>query len=325
MSKVTITDVAKVSGFGVGTVSRVIRGDKSVKEETRKKILKVIENLQYTPNVNGARLRQKHSYVIAVMVPIINHPFFAQFVERVEQAASKKGYSVLLVTSQMNVEKEHEILVKIRQKEVDGAIFVTHYEHSDEELRDLPLVSVDRHLNHVIPFVSSDNYDATKEVIERFIANGDQKIGFIGTKPFVQSEVSYREQAYLDTMNKHHLEIRSMNEIVEHGEEEELVDQFLAKYQDLDAIFASGNTLTQIVYQRLKRQGKKLPQDVELVGYDGVFSSWDNSDTLVSSIQQPIDEMAEASVDLLIKLINNEKVSQTNIFKTKFIKGTTTK
>ncbi len=324
MEKVTIIDVARVSGYGVGTVSRVTRGDKSVKPETREKILKVIDELHYTPNVNGVRLRQEHSHVLAVMVPVINHPFFAQFVEEVEQAADEKGYSVLLITSKLNVSREHEILQKIKQKEVDGAIFVTHYEHSDEELMGCSLVSVDRHLNHSVPFVSSDNYDATKRAIERFIANGDKKIGFIGTKPFVKSEVSYREQAYLDTMNEHGLEIRSMNEIVEHGEEEQLVDKFLSKYSDLDAIFASGNTLTQITYHKLKEMGKKLPEDVELIGYDGVFSSWED-ETIISSIQQPIKEMAKASVEILIKTIKGEEVSQKNIFKTNFIKGTTTK
>ena len=80
MPKVTINDVVKKSGYGLGTVSRVISGDKSVKESTRKKILKVIEELNYVPNVNGARLRRKHSNVIAVLVPVINHPFFAEFV-----------------------------------------------------------------------------------------------------------------------------------------------------------------------------------------------------------------------------------------------------
>ena len=118
MQKVTITDVARESGYGVGTVSRVISGDKSVKDSTRDKINKVIADLHYVPNVNGARLRKKHSGVIAVMVPVINHPFFAEFVERVEEIADKNGCSLLLVTSQMNKEKEAEILKKIRQREI---------------------------------------------------------------------------------------------------------------------------------------------------------------------------------------------------------------
>ena len=137
-NKVTILDVAKASGYGVGTVSRVLSGEASVKESTRQKILKVIEELNYTPNVTGARLRTQHSGVIAVMVPIIFHPFFSEFLEDVESAAAEKGYSILLVASQMNVEKEREILRKIKRKEVDGAIFVTHYEHDDADLKDCP-------------------------------------------------------------------------------------------------------------------------------------------------------------------------------------------
>ena len=324
MSKVTINDVARVSGYGIGTVSRVLQGDGSVKESTRAKILKVIDELHYTPNVNGARLRQKHSKVIAVLVPIINHPVFAEFVENIESAANEQGYSVLLVSSQMNVERESDILKKIKRKEVDGAIFITHYEHDGEDLEGCPLVSVDRHLNHSIPFVSSDNYQASKQAIELLISHGDTKIGYIGTKPFVKSEVSLREQAYIDTMNEHGLEIRLMNDSVEHGKEEQLVDSFFNKYPDVDAVFASGNTLSQLAYRKLNELGRDVPREVELIGYDGVFSAWDNT-VSISSIQQPIKEMAQASFTILTKLINGQAVEQKNIFNTRFIKGNTTR
>ena len=117
MKKVTINDVAEKSGYGLGTVSRVISGDKSVKDSTRKKILQTIEELNYVPNVNGARLRKKHSEVIAVLVPVINHPFFANFVEYLESVAGEHGYSLLLLSSQMDEKKEEDILWKIRKKE----------------------------------------------------------------------------------------------------------------------------------------------------------------------------------------------------------------
>ena len=323
MKKVTITDVAIQSGFGVATVSRVIHGDKSVKESTRDAINKVIEELHFTPNMNGVRLQQGRSLVIAVMVPLINHPFFAKFVEQVEEEAAKNGYSTLVVASKMHVDKENEILDKIRRREVDGAIFVTHYEHSDEELQDLPLVSIDRHLNDAVPYISSDNYEASRKVVERFIQNGAQKIGFIGTKPYVDSEVSLREKAYLDVMKEHHLEAKSMFEVTEHGDEEQLVERFLKTYPDLDAIYASGNTVSQIIYQKLLAMGKKMPEEMELVGYDGVFYTWDHSS--ISSIRQPIEDMAKASVNILLKIINDEKVPHTNIFPTEFIPGSTTK
>lgn len=322
--KVTIHDVVKASGYGLGTVSRVLSGKPGVKESTRQKILKVIEELNYTPNVNGARLRQKHSGVIAVMVPVINHPFFARFVEEVESAATAKGYSILLVASQMNVEKERAILNKIKRKEVDGAIFVTHYEFADDDIHGYPLVSVDRHLNHSVPFVSSDNYDATKAAIEQFVKSGAKKIGYIGSKPFVDSEVLLREKAYLDVMKEHHLTPMIVNEVTEHGAEEALVDKFLEKYPDLDAIFASGNTFSEVVYSKLMAQGKRMPEDIQLIGYDGVFYNW-NDIPRISSIQQPIKEMAVAAFNILVDLIENKKVKQVNVYKTTFIKGKTTK
>ena len=325
MSKrVTILDVAKKSGFGVGTVSRVLSGDKSVKESTRKKVLQVVKELNYTPNVNGARLRKEHSGVIAVLVPIINHPFFAEFVEDVDVIAMQEGYSILLVTSQMNVEKEKEMLIKIKRKEVDGTIFVTHYEHEDDELAGCPLVSVDRHLNHSVPYVSSDNYDATKEAIEYLISTGARNIGFIGTKPFVDSEVLLREKAYLDVIKEHNLTPYLVNEVVEHGEEKKIVDKLLDSYPNLDAIFASGNTLSQILYDTLRSRNIKIPEEMQIISYDGVFASWGDNGS-ITSIQQPIKELAEGAFRILIDVINGKEVQQKNIYKTSFIKGNTTK
>lgn len=322
--KVTINEVAKKSGYGLGTVSRVVSGDKSVKESTRKRIQEVIEELHYVPNVNGKRLRKKHSGVIAVMVPVINHPFFAELVEDVEQVADKAGCSLLLVTSQMNKEKEKEILLKIRQKEIDGAIFVTHYEHDPSEFDGCPLVSIDRHISDDVPFVSSDNYDATKSALERLYQSGARKIGFLGTKPTVESEVSLRKKAYDDFINEKGMEPCAMFEIINHGEEEHLVDLFLEKAKDLDAVFVSNNVLSQIFYVKALASGKRFPEDLQLISYDGVFSAWNQTPT-ITCIQQPIKEMAEASFEILRDLINEADTAKSAILKTKLIVGTTTK
>lgn len=322
--RVTILDVAKRSGFGVGTVSRVLSGDKYVKESTRIKVMEAVEELQYTPNVNGGRLRRKHSGVIAVLVPIINHPFFAEFVEEVGAVAMQEGYSLLLITSKRNVDKEKEILKKIKQKEIDGAIFVTHYRHSEEELRGFPLVSIDRHLTDSMPFVSSDNYDATRKAVEYLIATGAKNIAYLGTKPHVDSEVILREKAYLDVIKENNLTPYVINEVVEHGEEEKLVDKLLDTFKNIDAIFASGMTLSQILYHKLNEKGFKIPEDIQLISYDGVFNPW-NKEVVMTSIKQPIKQLATEAFKILVKLINEEEVQIENIYKTEFIKTKTTK
>ena len=322
-NKVTITDVAKASGYGLGTVSRVLSGDKSVKPSTREKINKVIEELHYIPNVNGARLRRKHSGVIAVLVPIINHPFFAEFVERVEEIADQHGCSLLLITSQMNQRKEEEILLKIRQKEIDGAIFVTHYQHDPEELKGCPLVSIDRHLSPDIPLVTSDNYGSTRRALEALYKNGARRIGFLGTRPEVASEVSLRKKAYDDFVKEKGLPSLVKWEVTDHGKEEELANAFFQEHGDCDAVFASNATLAVLFHQIARCRGIRFPEDCQLICYDGIFPIWGGE--VITCLRQDIKAMAETSFLLLQDLIEGKPTKPLNIIPTQTIVGQTTR
>ena len=161
----TIKDVAALSGVGVGTVSRVINGGTNVNEETKKKVLAAIKELNFTPNSMGVKLRKNQNKVFALLVPLINHSFFAELTAHVEREALKYGYSILLVCSQKHEEREIEIINKLNRKEVDGVIFVTHYNHSEEELKNKVIVTIDRHLPGDIPFLSSNNYEASREAV----------------------------------------------------------------------------------------------------------------------------------------------------------------
>ena len=131
----TIKDVAKLAGVGIGTVSRVINNEKGVGEKTRKKVLEAMTELNYSPNNMASQLRKNETRIIALLVPVVSHPFFAKLAYYVEDEADKFGYSVILVSSQQRVKKETEIIKRIKHREVDGAVFVTHYMHEEEELK----------------------------------------------------------------------------------------------------------------------------------------------------------------------------------------------
>lgn len=319
----TIKDVAKYAGVGVGTVSRVINNEKAVGEKTRKKVLEAMKALNYSRNNMAFKLRKNETRIIALLVPIVNHPFFAKLAYYVEDEASKFGYSVILVSSQQRVEKETEILNKIAHREVDGAVFVTHYMHEEEDLQNCSIVSIDRTFGENIPYVTSDNYDATKKAIKYMIERGAKKVGFIGTKPLVASEVLERERAYRDVMAEYGMPIRMVNEVMQHGEESIAVTNFMKKYADVDGVFVSGYTLSQVFYETATECGKKIPEDLQMVSYDGMFQQWGISN--MTSVEQPIEEMARQVVRLLIKKIHNEETCSRTVLKTKFVLGTTTK
>ena len=319
----TIKDVAKYAGVGVGTVSRVINNEKAVGKKTREKVLEAMKALNYSRNNMAFRLRKNETRIIALLVPVINHPFFAKLAYYVEDEACRFGYSVLLVSSQQKVDKEAEIITKIKHREVDGAVFVTHYMHEEDELQDCPIVSIDRSFGKDIPYVTSDNYDATKKAIKYMIERGAERVGFIGSKPLVASEVLERERAYLDVMAEYGMPPRLVNEVIQHGEEAVVVADFLEKYADVDGVFVSGYTISQVFYEAALELGKRVPEDLQIVSYDGIFKQWGISN--ITSVEQPIEEMARQVVRLLIKKIHSEETCTRTVLKTKFVLGATTK
>ena len=319
----TIKDVAKHAGVGIGTVSRVINNEKAVGEKTRKKVVESMKALKYLPNNMASQLRKNETRIIALLVPIVNHPFFAKLAYYVEDEADKFGYSVILVSSQQRVEKEAEIISRIKHKKVDGAVFVTHYIHEEEDLRDCPIISIDRVLGKDIPYVTSDNYDATKNAIKYMIERGAKRVGYVGSKPWVDSEVSERERAYRDVMAEYNMPIQMVNEVMQHGEETVVVSNFLEKYADVDGVFVSGYTLSQVFCEAATELGRKIPDDLQIVSYDGMFKQWSMSN--MTSVEQPLEEMAREVVRLLIKKIHGEETPIRTVLNTQFVLGTTTK
>ncbi len=319
----TIKDVARYAGVGIGTVSRVINNDKAVGAKTRKKVLEAMEALNYSPNHMASQLRRNETRIIALLVPVVNHPFFAKLAYFVEDEADRFGYSTILVSSQKRVEKEAEIINRIKQKKVDGAVFVTHFIHEEKNLKDCPLVSIDRVLGENIPYITSDNYDATKEAIRYMIRRGATRIGYIGSKPQVDSEVMERERAYREVMAENGMPLRMVNEIALHGDEATIVRAFTEQHTDVDGVFVSGYTLSQVFYEEMISQGKKMPDDLQITSYDGMFPQWGTNN--LTSVEQPIEEMAREAVRLLIQKIHGEEVPKRTVLKTKFTLGTTTK
>lgn len=319
----TIKDVAKCAGVGVGTVSRVLNGESAVKSKTRSKVLDAMKQLNYSPNKMAAKLRRNETRNIALLVPIVYHPFFAEFAYYVEDEADKFGYSVILVSSQRKAEKENDIIDRIKRREVDGAVFVTHFAHDGKKLADLPIVSIDRNFGEGIPYVTSDNFSATERAIRFLAEKGCKKIGFIGSKPLVESEVMERARAYESVMDELGMEKRMVNEVIMHGDENTVVKKFIDAYPDADGVFASGYTMSQIFYEETIRRGKRIPEDVQLISYDGAFGQWKDTKS-ITCLEQPIEEMARRVVSLLVKKIHGETVEKRTVLNTKFIFGSTT-
>jgi LacI family transcriptional regulator len=110
---------------------------------------------------------------------------------------------------------------------------------------------------------------------------------------------------------------------MQHGDETVVVADFMERHPDVDGVVVSGYTLSQVFYDAALELGKKIPEDLQIISYDGVFKQWSSSN--MTSVEQPIEEMARQVVRLLIKKIHGEETCQRTVLKTKFVLGTTTK
>lgn len=320
--KVTIKDVAKQAGVGVGTVSRVLNNG-SVKKQTREKVEKAIQSLNYKPNTYARGLKSDRTNTIALIIPTIWHPFFSEFTYHVEAYLEETGLKLLLCNAEHNAEKEYEYIQMVQQNKVDGIIGIT-YSHIDRYISSsLPFVSIDRHFSEDVVYVTADNEAGGIIAAHELIKRGCQSICFIGGHQSIVNETKKRRQAFELECQKRKIpyHVLDMNEPILDIDNQLLA--FFEKYPEIDGVFAINDTMALDVIRFLNKINKSVPNDVQVIGFDGQRIS-EHEPYLVSSIAQPIESMAKTAVQLLIKIIEDKEVVQRTILPVKFVPSETT-
>ena len=320
---VTIKDVATEAGVGVGTASRALSGKGSVSPETKKRIEQAAKKLGFVPNQQARNLKKQSTGCIAVLCPTIYHPFFSKMALHIEDEIYALGDRMVVVSSQDNLRKEKIILEMIKQRRVDGIVFITHYDHGDID-PDLPIVSVDRHLGAGIPYVTSNNYEISRAAVERLIAGGSRKIGCVCGETAVESETRHRYEAYLDTMSENGLSARLYKPQFRHGEEMDVMRKFFETYPDVDGIFAGSDMLANAAYHVASERGMNIPQDLQIIGFDGVLREWKGR-PIFTTVEQDIPALAREAVRLLMKRIRREEVPSRVEVPARIVEGETTR
>ncbi len=329
---VTIKDVAATAGVSVGTVSRVIN-NLSVKEDNRLKTEEAIKKLGYQVNTYARGFKMQQTYTIAMIVPDLINPFFALLVNYVEQILADIGYKLFICNTFGNVERESAYITIAKQNKVDGMIVLSYSQNGkDLEEAGMPIVSFDRHYKQSIACVSADNSQGGRLAAEKLIETGCKRVIYIRNGSNLEGETLKRGKAFMETCENSGVEAFRMD----FGDETTLNEQQIAKiytfleqsvtkgHCEYDGIFTSSDIHAVMVVKKLKEMGVRIPEDVQVIGYDGL-RILNVGDYPVSSIAQPIPDMAKASVDTLIRLIQKEKKLKDIILPVKFVEGGTTR
>lgn len=323
----TIHDVALKAGVSVTTVSRVMNNRGYISETTRSKVYQAMSELNYQPNEIARSLLRKQSNILGLIIPNVSHPFFSQLADRVEYYADMEGYKVLLCNSQMDPAKERDYIEMLKRNRVDGIIMGSHTLET-EEYRNLhsPIVTFDRKIDEAIPFLSSDNYRGGQLAAELLVSKGCRKIAHICGNLDLKMLSNQRTDAFLDVVERagvDHMVIQTDMNVFNESKYSELMHTLLKSNPDIDGMFTTSDILAAYALKECIRAGKRVPEDVRIVGYDDVGAArWLTPE--LTTIRQPIDELGRQAVRLLHRQIEGEQVSFSNLLSVELVERGTT-
>ncbi|MBC2270007.1 LacI family DNA-binding transcriptional regulator [Listeria welshimeri] len=313
MKKTSIKDIAKLSGVSVATVSRVINDNGRFSEETRQKVLAVIKETNYQMNFSAKSLRMNKSFSVGILVPDISNYFFSSVVQQMEAILFEQGYSTIICNTGRNLDKELAYLNMLESKMVDGLIVISGadefgFNYSNAE-NGIPYVCIDRQPKDKKDtiFISSNHYQGAFEATEALIhAGAKSPVIFMHSRQ--SSSAKERLKGFQDALKKNNIQMNPELSIftmdLQKPDYQKNITTFVQKAKKIDGIFAINDHIAIELLNFLPTIGKKIPDDIKLIGFDDT-PQCNYTVPKLSSVKQNIPEIAQITVDNLISIIKN--------------------
>jgi len=311
---ITIQDIAERANVSISTVSRVINSTAPVAPETREKVLGVIAELNYQPNLFAQGLAGGHSRTIGVLTQLIGSPFYDVILRGILKGIDGSGYSPLFADGGWDAEKDLIALNMFIQRQVDGLILLDG--HAPEELlieiaSQIPMIIVGRDIPNLkeqcLPF---DDFNAAQTATQYLIQSGHQRIAHItGLKN--HQDATERQDGYLMALREAGIE--PTPDLIIEGDFTEpsgvmAVEMLLMRGHIFSAIFAANDQMAYGARLALYRRGLRVPEDVSIIGFDDQAPSAYMIPPL-TSIRRPPLEIGEATGQALVNLMQGQSVT----------------
>lgn len=305
----TIADVARESGVGSMTVSRVLNGGKYVKANTAEKVRRAIAKLEYRPNEAARTLRGQATRTIGLVIPNLADPFFSACAHAVQQAAAMRDYVTLLLACESDVEEEDQTLALLKSRNISGLLIFPSRMNSPRQLQELqdrgvPVVTLDR----TVPGLNTDevmveNAEGTQKAVDHLIEHGHRRILCVGYDSQFNSIIQ-RIEGYRRAMANAGL--KSQELIVEN--EADVPRALLKKLRGPNAptaLFTLNNVTTTHVLHLLQRENIDVPRQLAIAGFD----DFDLAALLavpLTAVRQPAAEIGRSGTRLLLDSIQSD-------------------
>jgi len=319
--KTTIRDVAAAAGVSHQTVSRVINDRPDVAEGTRHRVWQVIEELGYQPSAIARSLVSQRSYTLGLITADFTDFFFTQVIVGAEAEARQHDYFFMLCSTERNPDDEPEYLRLLTERQVDGILFARPSTERDDHhivslLRQgVPLVTTAYHVpGERLTVVDVDNVDGGLQATQCLITGGHRQIGMINGPPGWKS-VKDRAQGYKLALER--AGIPPDESLIEHGDWSyesgyEAMRRLLEKALHFTALFTHNDCMAIGAIRALREAGRRVPDDVAIVGYDDIPAAAYCHPPL-TTIRQPMQQVGQVATRMLIELIEDPGVEREEV------------
>lgn len=320
-----IRDIARISGVGVSTVSRVLNNHPDVKESTRENVLRVIKESNYVPNNSARILKQNNTKNIGVLVKGVFNPFFSELINVIGNKINENKYTMILQQNDYVLEHEVENIISfVKEKRLQGIIclggnFIDLDEDSFKNI-DVPVILTS--VNTVSPSgrdkystVGINNLQSAYDATDYLIKKGHKNIALMIGEENDFCVSWWRYKGYIKALKDNNIEPNDENLIIGDYDSNiayKVTLDFLKKRKDITAIFAISDIMAMGVAKAVIDSGLIVGKDISIVGFDGMnISRYYNPG--ITTIKQPMEEMAIKSVEILFDLLKNKCENQQSL------------
>lgn len=324
-----MNDVAKLASVSRGTVSNYINGIQ-IKEASKIRIQAAIDELGYIPNVTARDLKRKRSDLVALILPTTQSPFFSELVYTLQQSLRKYKFKTILCNSNNEIAEELEYIQMAKEQKVAGIITMSYSELPVNLLTGVPIVSIEKKLSEDIPCVSAENSVGGRMAAEELSKRGADKLLLV-TRTTDKTVINYgqRMEGFITYCKSHDIKYTIFNQKLH----DDLFYEELGKFLQSDfnklgvnGVFAVSDQYADFIINSLADQGLDIPNEVQVIGFDG-GKMYPEQPTVISSIRQPVKEIAEECVNQLNAILRKEDLDRKQIIflPVDYIQGKTTK
>lgn len=325
---VSLKDLALEIGVSISTVSRALNNHPDISQSMTKKIQKLAEEMNYTPNPLAMGLLKQATRMIGVIVPDLVTHFYSSIISGIEQVSEEKGYYILIASSSETLKKEINSVENLLKTRVEGLIVclsqeTKDYSHFDRVISNhIPLVFFDRVCRtNEVPSVVVDNVDAAKKITRHFYKNGFRRIAYVAGPDHLNISQE-RTHGYLKGLKSCGLEFNPELLVKCNMSSKDAIRAtalLLELPERPDAIFGINDTVAFAAMKEIKRRGLRIPEDVALVGFTDEFHSTVVEPAL-TSITHPTFEIGKEAARLFFNLIENPDAKPAQVvLKTKLV------